>query len=35
MAAEQIAQMNYMVDVEGESANDVAKEFLKSEGLIK
>ncbi|WP_085993240.1 osmoprotectant update ABC transporter permease/substrate-binding subunit OpuFB [Oceanobacillus senegalensis] len=32
---DQMREMNYMVDVEGRSAEEVAREYLKKEGLIE
>ena len=31
----QMSQMNYQVGVEGKSAEQVAKEFLQEQGLLK
>ena len=31
----QMSQLNYQVGVEGKSAEQVAKEFLQEEGLLK
>ena len=35
ITAEQMSQMNYQVGVEGKSANQVARDFLAKEGVIK
>mgnify|MGYP000933482766 FL=1 len=35
ITADQMSQMNYQVGVEGKSANQVAREFLIQEGIIK
>ena len=35
ITAEQMSQMNYQVGVEGKSANQVARDFLVKEGVIK
>ena len=35
ITAEQMSQMNYQVGVEGKSANQVARDFLIQEGIIK
>lgn len=35
ISAEEMTQMNYSVDVEGKSAEDVARAYLVKEGLIK
>ena len=35
ITAEQMSQMNYQVGVEGKSANQVARDFLTLEGIIK
>ena len=35
ITAEQMSQMNYQVGVEGKSANQVARDFLTQEGIIK
>lgn len=35
ITSDQMTEMNYMVDVEGKTANEVAREFLIKENLIK
>lgn len=35
ISAEEMTQMNYAVDVEGKSAEQVAREYLEQEGLLK
>ena len=35
ITADQMSQMNYQVGVEGKSANQVARDFLIQEGIIK
>ena len=35
ISADQMSQLNYQVGVEGKSANQVAREFLIQEGIIK
>uniref|UniRef100_UPI0037049E8E glycine betaine ABC transporter substrate-binding protein n=2 Tax=Streptococcus TaxID=1301 RepID=UPI0037049E8E len=35
ISTEEMTQMNYAVDVEGESAEQVAREYLEKENLLK
>ena len=35
ISTEEMTQMNYAVDVEGKSAEEVAREYLEKEGLLK